>query len=302
MYIGDMRHLVIIFTLICTVAVLKAQVIVNGGFEDWDTVGTSYEDPVGWKTSNNLSTAIAGLSVSKDTAAYADSFAVKISSYIGGFVPETYAGMITNGSIDFDSLGTDGDAINYKPARLSGYYKFSSVAADSGFVVLYLNRYSQTLNRDELVAGGSMALPPASDWTYFEIDIQNEFQNSPDPESFVVIATSTRDIGNPEESTLWLDGLEFSGILSVADPELVAEVKAYPNPASEVLIIDAGVNRFTTLQLFDASGAQLKSVRIDDKTTGQYQLNVGSLNEGVYFLHATSNDGRVWTHTFNVIR
>lgn len=296
-----MRHIAILITFVCAVTVIQAQVIGNNGFESWDTIN-NYEDPVGWSTSNDLSTPLVGPSVTKDTSAYADSFSVKISSYVGGFVPETYAGLLTNGSADYDSLGTNGPPISYKPERLSGYYKFSSNAADSGLIVLYFNRYSNVLGRDELVAGGSMKMPPVANWTYFEIDIQNEFQNSPDPDNYVIIATSTRDISNPEESTLWLDELEFGGVLSVADPELMAEVTVYPNPATEIVTIDAGVNRFSDIRVFNSAGALVKNDMLHDTNVGKYQIQVSHLPVGTYYLHATTDDGRAWSQVINVIR
>lgn len=275
-----MKNLILPLLLIACLSV-QAQITPNGGFETWID-STSYENPDGWESNNSTLVSLLGSpTVVKDTDAYSGSYAAKIQTQMVGVTQiDTFAGILTNGSID--SLSYSGDTISYQPQKLTGYYKFDGTSGDSAFAIVYLNKYSSIVGHDEVKASGNAKLPPAASWTYFEIDIYDAEINPPTPESFVIVLSSTKDIANPKVGTLWVDELNFSGVASIEPLTKVGNMEVYPNPATDLVTVDWQTNGIQQLQLFDVNSRLIKT--IDVSGTNHTQLDVSTLEAGKYFV------------------
>ena len=71
-----MKKIILSGLLTLTIFVIKAQVIPNAGFENWDS-NAMYENPTGYATSNNFLYPQAGESnVTKQTPAYSGNYSV----------------------------------------------------------------------------------------------------------------------------------------------------------------------------------------------------------------------------------
>src|SRR5690606_34740157 len=122
-------------------------------FEQWrDTL--NYSEPVDWYTNVKQYISLGATVYRTDDAFSGDSAAVVQTVYSQG-PDEYYGGYLTNGK-DPDSLGTDGWQINYRPQKLTGYYKYAPAAGDSARVILYMYQHNQALNTDSLVATGNI--------------------------------------------------------------------------------------------------------------------------------------------------
>lgn len=293
-----MRHVFTLFLCLFSSALLQAQTIDNGSFEKWTSFG-NYSEPDDWNSSNQETGDIpGGVAVLPVSNAYAGALAAQVRTVSIGIVPAPFAGILTNGS--YDTLGVNGPAINYKPQKLTGYYKFSGVANDSALVVLYLNKYSSVLGRDEVVAGATMKLPAAATWTYFEGTVLNAFQNAPDPESFVIVMVSTKDASNPLEGDLRIDGLEFSGVSSVNDPVLDAKLKVYPNPTTERIAVSMGAGyAIAELTVYNGIGQVALQQVVDGNNNAV--LNVQSLPVGLHVLQIKLTDGSLLNRSIQIV-
>ena len=293
-----MRPLYIFMFSFLSTALLHAQVIDNGGFETW-TTGANYSEPDGWLTSNQETGNISGgVAVLADSAAYSGTLAAQVRTVYIGIAPAPYAGILTNGS--YDTLGVSGPAINYKPQKLTGYYKYSSSDGDSALVVLFLNKYSTVLGKDETVASATIKLPAAATWTYFEGTVFDAFQAAPDPESFAIVILSTKDVANPLDGDLHIDALEFSGVSSVNDPVLDAELDVYPNPTTESLTVKMG-SGYTVDELTVYNGlGQIALHQLVENNT-HMMMDVSSLPAGVHVLQIKLSGGKVLNRTIQII-
>jgi hypothetical protein len=78
-----------------------------------------------------------------------------------------------------------------------------------------------------------------------------------------------------------------ANLISVGNQEQKKKIDVYPNPAHDILRIDApGFFLFKSIELYDING---RSVRQFDKDA--MALNVGGLPSGTYFLKIETNDG-----------
>jgi hypothetical protein len=71
------------------------------------------------------------------------------------------------------------------------------------------------------------------------------------------------------------------------------EVLVYPNPASEMLVVNHNENA-ATLRLYSGSGQQLKEMVVEK--TQQTSLNISGLLPGFYLLQITFENGSSTTH------
>lgn len=67
---------------------------------------------------------------------------------------------------------------------------------------------------------------------------------------------------------------------TIATPETIAPVTAYPNPAKDRITFDFGGAQFETLQVINTAGVVVREVRLGGQT--QYSMPINGLPSGVY--------------------
>jgi len=92
---------------------------------------------------------------------------------------------------------------------------------------------------------------------------------------------------------------EISIVLGLEDHQISLNMKVYPNPTSDFLILNVGNFEFSTLnfELFDVSGKLLESKKITSITE---TISMENLPSSTYFLKVTSNNEEV--KTFKIIK
>lgn len=151
------------------------------------------------------------------------------------------------------------------------------------------NATSMTLKMENqgpnLLGEQTFAMAP-NVWNSIEIDLS----------TFGTLA-STRDAifhlvitGAPTASVdFFFDNLYFSEVstLGVADFE-VSGFKAYPNPTGDHWMISSGVDRITSIELFDVLG---KQVLFLESSANEVSIDGTRLKAGLYFARITTNTG-----------
>lgn len=85
----------------------------------------------------------------------------------------------------------------------------------------------------------------------------------------------------------------YSEVISISNTAYIApQVKIYPNPATDYLIVEHGEGIAT---IYNASGQLVKSFRI---TGDRQRMNVSSLPKGNYAIRFTKEDGQAYTRQF----
>jgi len=99
----------------------------------------------------------------------------------------------------------------------------------------------------------------------------------------------------------YLDNLIFNGeknrsicsTLGVADNKITSNIELYPNPVSDILIINIpefSVNNSLKLEIFNTIGKVVNSKTIKKITS---EINLTSFSNGIYFVKITDNKGTV---------
>lgn len=247
--------------------------IPNPGFETWGGTPGS-ETPTGWTTNN-----IPGFAtpVTRTTPGHGGSYAIK------GDV------------VDFGGLGLYPPFIwsvfpyTQRPGSLTGYYKYTSVSADSLeiWVVLYKGSFSVPIASSEVTSVGAAAA-----FTKFTLPLSYYSAETPDTAWIEVIISNGQDDTLHLGSSLVLDDLAFEGTATgVSDnqvkPTTFALEQNYPNPFNPETSIRYDLPEAATVRLlvYNALGQEIALLVDEQEPTGSYQvkLNAGSLPSGMYF-------------------
>ncbi len=68
---------------------------------------------------------------------------------------------------------------------------------------------------------------------------------------------------------------------SIVDNSNSKQVKIYPNPASNYLVVESGVSSAKNILLYDVNGRELNNIPF---TTGQLRIDMSSYTNGVYLI------------------
>lgn len=295
-----MRNLVYIFILIVLVAVIfktNAQIIPNGGFEDWATVG-GIEYPTGvWLTTNSFSTG-SFLPVTKSTDHYpldSGNFSVKIENDTSISKLKPPAGLGGYGMImttkSFLLSRQHGFPITGHPTCFKGYYKFTPQNNDTLLIAILLFKNGNPVSDTILLTGTS----PVPNWTSFKLPLQ--YSTDPDSAFIELAAFYSFPKKFPHgNSILYVDNLSFD--LRDYVTENIQQnnlFNLYPNPTSDFINIDISKEMFRKLnmtnwkaEIYDVLGNLIYS----ENTIGKFEIkiNVSYLNDGVYIMKLQNSE------------
>ena len=255
----------------------------NGDFENWNSFES--EEPDSWLSSNVLSLPASEISVTKTSDSYEGDFAARIESTLT--FSEDTLGFITNGSLGDDGL-TGGMAVDDVPDILSGYYKYIPEGPDTALAALTLFAYNEGTGNSEVIDEVYQKLPPADEYTYFEVEV--DYYSLPEPDT-VNIAFASGNIDEEQGyiglgSVLYVDDLEITfkpHIVDVAENDKQNAPKVYPNPVTDNLYFEIRelINEPANVTIFNSTGKVVYTDRI--RKSGIRGIQVNQFTRGLYF-------------------
>jgi len=277
--------------------------VINGDFEQWSD-SLTYREPDNWNTNNFFHASLGG-TVIDTTDAQSGSLAAVVRTVYSVDLDDYFAGILTNGSSDDDSLGLVGDQISYRPEKLTGYYKYLAPVADTARVLLFMYRFDAGPDTNIFVATGNILLTPVNEYTYFEFPVLNATPGGglPVPDTYVILITSTKDIANPVEgtSTLFIDNLNFTRPVSAPTLEDASDVSIYPNPVEDYFVISSPKHKVVAATVLSTEGRQVQRV---ESVSGANDLMVktGRLGKGFYYVQLQLDNGAMETRFITVVK
>lgn len=296
-----MKKTLVLLTALLTVSFAWAQQLPDGGFEEWKT-GENYQketfddlaNPF-WQTLNVLSTLPPEMGTGP----------VVVFKEQGktGFCPRMESNQLTLGektiflpgvvgamTVIIDKQTAQfGRPYTGKPTYLKGFMKYKPVNNDSAaiFVEVYTTRDGERemIGRVEQIYRGAI-----EDWTEFELPIRYRNDEGAVIDSICVLFVSSagydfEDLFNCKGqigSTLWVDDCSF--VLdenyhgsTANEAANTIHVRAYPNPATDVLNVVVEEN--AQLTIFDQAGRVLMQQAV---SAGENTLNIANLKAGFY--------------------
>ena len=287
-----------IFTLIVITSVptsfLLAQATPNAGFESWthtSSITGSYDTPDNWNTPNSQ-TAITGVvSCQKGTSAHGGSFALElITKQIPAPFSQLVPGFATTGTIPSSITGsvTGGIAYTLRPDSITGWYKYSPQAAETGLIQFLL--FGAAANNSDTVATANFTTPSVAVGSYTRFSVPLVYRNTDAvANSMWLIASSKNDgLAGSVGSTLYVDDLALVINPSAAVSEQnMPELIVGPNPAADHLEIKNPLNAKAVFVLYDVNGRKVIEEKIENAST---LIGVNTLPNGLYSYSLTDSD------------
>jgi hypothetical protein len=296
-----------IYSLISICAIssssIFAQVLPNSGFESWTNTPASfpapaYDTPNSWNTLNSTTAGVGQITCVKATALadiHSGSAAIKlITKSVFGQVAN---GIATTGTINTSSQ-TIGGGIAYtgRPDSIAGWFKYTPVTGDNGFVELQLLGSG---GDTDTVGYVRFKTPTTTVGSYTHFSKKIIYRNSnPVVKSIWILSSSADAVTHFANSTLWVDDLQVltataAGITE--QPKL--ELTVGPNPTSNFIFIKNPDSKNLSLKMYDVTGRMIMEQRIDNVTN---TIEVNSLPIGLY-MYAISDDSKRIIKTGKII-
>lgn len=268
--------------------------VANPYFEVWQSA-LVYE-PDGWYTLNFGNLYDLNFSVTQDnTAPYMGVADCVIETTIAEWGDTI--GYITNGSFTGPNGPAGGMAVYQNPEKITGYYKYIPVGNDTGLAGGWTTRWDvvgdSAIPYDESLTW----LPPASSWTYFEVNLA--YNAFPYPDTLTIAFASSNFEGNINTigigSMLYLDEIGVSYYPLGMENVNSSAVSVFPNPTTRFLNvklenISAGTNTFN---VYDSQGKLVKSETIaNGGQNGFYTMELTELTAGNYVWEIVGADGK----------
>ena len=197
----------------------------NFDFEEWgnpESSGGKFEEPCGgiWATGNGGSALTGTIITQKDTDAQNGTYAAKLVT------KRTFGNILAAGSIFTGRFELNlsepiksailGIPFTEKPKSMDGYYKYTSVNADSAQIMVLLTKYNSVdKNRDTVGYGLFVEYNTITAYTAYSALIDYNYSASASiPDTVVVSYTSSKGASEKEfkgevGSTLFVDNGKF---------------------------------------------------------------------------------------------
>jgi len=283
-------QLLIIFSIF-SFNICFSQALPNSAFEGWTHNSfPAYDDPNGWNTLNSVSGLLGAITCYKATA---------IADIHGGaaalkLVTKNVAGQIANGIATTGTINTTaqtiGGGIAYtgRPDSIVGYYKYTPVNNDNGFVEFQL-----------LGAGGDtdtvgyvrFKTPSASvaSYTRFSAPIVYK-KTTPVVKSIWIISSSADATTHYVNSTLFIDDLQLINNTSSVVEKQKPQITVGTNPSLGNLIVRNSLLEKASITIYDITGRIILTQSISNLITS---IDVSNYPMGLYIYAVTDEKNNV---------
>lgn len=278
----------LVLLFVAAFAGVYAQQAPNSGFETWSNV----TNPDGWSTFESIFGQPFGL-VSKDTTTKTEgtaSIKIKTDSIQAGPTKQLIPGVASLGAASYsppNSFNFFGIPFHFRPDSLFFSYKYSSPAADTASLSLYLYTSSATQ------LGGGLPLTAQANWVPVYVPLSAYYTGATIPDSLNIQLTSS-NVAPVTGSTLNVDAIRF-GYVSV--PSLIEEIdnsiamNVFPNPAvNNTTVTFSQVMSNSSIMVFDLSGRVVTHELVNGNN---HQFNTGDWSTGTYTFSLINAEGKV---------
>jgi len=282
-----MKKLISFIALLIITSIGFAQVISNSGFENWSLTTQGWEDPNNWTSSNT--TVLGGDSaVYKTNESYSGSYAAKIRTVTLGFAGLPVAGILVNGSINFDQttsiddLIAAGTPISSTPSELHGFYKYTPFnVGDSAQIRVIVKNYNVLTQKRDTVAIANKNLPPSSSYSAFTVNL-DELLPGIDPDSIIIIFFSDNPDA-PKGGILLVDEISLGYATGTDGPNTVLRgFEVFPNPTNGLGTVIGLPEEPTSILVYSSLGALIQDVQLNQ--SAENKIDLSPYPAGVYFV------------------
>lgn len=287
-----------------------SQQLDNNGFENWENVGTSTEEPIDWSSTKTSDTpslnGFAPQVLERSSDAHSGSYSAKLTNKNVSIVNIVANGLLTNGRVhastnpDNAYVFTDptnndwNQQFSYYPDSLTGWCKYTPQGNDIGEITVLIHSGSTqipTNNTSEWIAIAEKRFLSANNsWSRFSVPFQ--YFNSTNSPQYILCVISAGD------STLAIQDSEL----------LIDDIELIYNPTTHVKQIDENILEISKthnqiqLNNLQGSSVELKIYDLQGKVilremirnSSIHHIDITSLINGFYILNI--NEGNNLTN------
>jgi len=290
----------ILIILVFSVTAMSQSQYENASFEEWEEVGTPYEEPVNWsslKTSDNptASDFAPRVMFRSDTTAHSGDYSVYLINTFVPIISSVATGTFCNGRYhvapDFNpdessSITVVGDdrwhtQLTQRPDSVVGWYMCKPVDGDFPTVKVVIHQDSCSIpgTEDEWIAEAYWEGPTTEVNTWTRFSIPFVYYKDEIPEFILTIFTAGNGVDAVADGQAWFDDLEL-----IYNPDGIDELSKddlrvfYTNGTLEMNLVEQQPQLYN-LQITDLSGHVVYN---DDIKSGiRHRISI-SLPGGMY--------------------
>lgn len=274
-----MKNFTLLFGYILFGMLAKAQVLPNPGFENWTAVG-SYQNPNNWNNLNPNTSPLGVLTCLKATGADVHSGSSAIKLVTKSVLGQNANGIATTGTISIAPPGVSG-GVSYsgRPDSIAGWYKYTSVGGDNGFVQLLL----YGVNGTDTVGFIRFQTPNSTVGTYTRFSAAIVYYSTNAVDKAQWLLSSSGGFTAVVNSTLFVDDLELiTNNTNGIAPIDVNYLNISPNPVTTELMIE----NFSSKLQFTIYNSIGEAIKTESLLKGNSVLDLSGLANGIYYFSA----------------
>lgn len=311
-----MKIKIMLFSFTLLAGASYGQAIPGGDMENWKSysvLATPLQRPDQWTTSDSVIkmyvlTATASMAytpqITKESTLIHDgAAAAKIETRHHTGTTDTFPGAISNGkfkislpTLDYSFSG--GMPVSSRVAGANAWVRYTPAATSdsAALYVMALKAGAGSGGADSVVGEGMLLIGANSSFSKVSAPIVYKDASVVPDHIVVVLFSSWADPVLPG-SVLYADDVTISPTSGVEIPVFNSDkIKAYPNPATNLLHISNGSGETLDMKVYTLSGQVLLSCLI----TAEADVNISTLPAGnyIYVLSAQGKDRKLYSASF----
>lgn len=290
--------------------------IPNPGFENWENVGATTEEPTSWnsnETGSGLASSGPQTCYRETASPHSGSYSVRVETKY--YILAVVNGNVTTGQVNAPSsnksegflaaTGANKIAFTGRPDSLVGWYKYTQATSGTGasaeqgkvYAILHSGDYfdpptpvnSNHANLSANKIGDALYVSPASNqasWKRFTVPFNYVNSNTP---AFIMlnITSSNNQLTvapgiTGSGSKLWVDDLDliYNNPVSVKENDFDKNVKVYFYDKTIYVDFLNKNNESSTIDIYNATGQLVSTQQIENNSVNK--IDVSSFKSGIY--------------------
>ena len=284
------------FTIISVITITAtgalAQALPNNGFEAWTpNASPAYDTPNSWSTLNPTTVTFGGvITCFKATAAgdfHNGTAALKLVTKT--VATQVVNGIATTGTIDVLTQKINGGiAYTGRPDSLVGFYKYTPVNTDNGFIQMILTGAGGDTDTVGIATFKTPATTVAA-YTRFSAKFTYKSTNAV-AKALCIISSSASATVHFDGSILFVDDLDLISIPTDIKESSASNVAVGPNPAADFLIVKNPETANINFLIYDVTGRKMTEQVIVNKTN---TIDLNEFKNGIYMYSITNESKKV---------
>ncbi|MBP6335458.1 MAG: PCMD domain-containing protein [Bacteroidia bacterium] len=270
-------HTLFIFILCITPSIHAQNPLPDSSFEAW-TNAAGYDNLTNWNTLNPSTFTFGVLTALKASGADAHSGTYAVKLVTKTVLSFTANGIATTGNIDAATQTISG-GIPYtgRPDSISGWYKYTSVGGDNGFVVfILLDAANDTVG----IANFTTPASTVGNYVYFSTAIN--YYNSSTPTLSRCLLSSSAGFTAVVNSTMYVDDLALISNSTGTRENIPTAINTLKYlPVSKNILIHSPSLAIKRAEVMDMSGKKIISFPVQSSDT---EHSLQGLSSGIYFV------------------